>query len=65
MSGRGLHRGSTFVLSVAMVVIGLVVVVESLAESTSALAARLLIGILITAAGVGRLYIEIRRGTSE
>jgi uncharacterized membrane protein YadS len=62
MNGRGLHRGSTFVLSIAMVAIGLVVVVESLAESTSALAARLLIGILITAAGVGRLYIEIRRG---
>jgi hypothetical protein len=50
------------VLSIAMVVIGLVVVVESLAQSTSALAARLLIGILIAAAGVGRLYIEIRRG---
>jgi hypothetical protein len=53
------------VLSIAMVVIGLVVVVESLAQSTSALAARLLIGILIAAAGVGRLYIEIRRGRGE
>jgi uncharacterized membrane protein YadS len=62
MNGRGLHRGSTFVLSVAMVAIGLVVVVESLAESAGALAARLLIGILIMAAGAGRLYIEIRRG---
>jgi hypothetical protein len=63
MNGRGLHRGSTFVLSIAMVVIGLVVVVESLAQSTSALAARLLIGILIAAAGVGRLYIEISLGS--
>ena len=52
-------------LSVAMVAIGLGVVVESLAESTSALAGRLLIGILIIAAGVGRLYIEIKRGRSE
>jgi uncharacterized membrane protein YadS len=62
MNGRGLHRGSTVVLSVAMVAIGLAVVVESLAESAGALAGRLLIGILIVAAGVGRLYIEIKRG---
>jgi uncharacterized membrane protein YadS len=62
MNGRGLHRGSTLLLSVAMVAIGLAVVVQSLAESTGALAARLLIGILLTAAGVGRIYIEVRRG---
>jgi hypothetical protein len=62
MNGRGLHRGSTLLLSVAMVAIGLAVVVQSLAESASALAARLLIGILLTAAGVGRIYIEVRRG---
>ena len=49
-------------LSVAMVAIGLAIVVESLAESAGAFAARLLIGILIVAAGVGRLYIEIKRG---
>jgi uncharacterized membrane protein HdeD (DUF308 family) len=62
MNGRGLHRGSTLLLSVAMVAIGVAVVVQSLAESASALAARLLIGILLTAAGVGRIYIEVRRG---
>ncbi len=62
MNGRGLHRGSTVVLSVAMVAIGLAIVVESLAESAAAFAARLLIGILIVAAGVGRLYIVVKRG---
>jgi hypothetical protein len=62
MNGRGLHRGSTFVLSAAMVVIGLAVVVESLAESVSAIAGRLLIGILMIAAGIGRLYIGVKRG---
>jgi hypothetical protein len=50
------------VLSVAMVVIGFAVVVESLAASTSALAGRLLIGILLTAAGAGRIYILYKRG---
>ena len=49
-------------MSVALVAIGIAIVVESLAESTSAIAARLLIGILIVAAGVGRLYIEVKRG---
>ena len=49
-------------LSVAMVAIGVAIVVESLAESAGALAARLLIGILIVAAGVLRLYLEVKRG---
>ncbi len=49
-------------LSAAMIAIGLAIVVESLAASVSALAGRLLIGILMTAAGAGRLYIEVRRG---
>jgi hypothetical protein len=52
----------TLAMSLAMVAIGVLVVVESLAESAGALAARLLIGILIVAAGVGRIYIEVKRG---
>jgi uncharacterized membrane protein YadS len=62
MNGRGIHRGGTFLLSIAMVAIGVVVVVQSLAESADPLSARLLLGILFLAAGVGRLYVEIRRG---
>jgi len=62
MNGRGIHSGTTRLLSVAIAVIGAIVVVQSLAESSSALAGRLLIGILMFAAGVGRLYVELRRG---
>jgi hypothetical protein len=62
MNGRGIHRGGTFLLSVAMVAIGVVVVVQSLSEKADPLSARLLLGILFLAAGVGRLYVEIRRG---
>jgi uncharacterized membrane protein YadS len=62
MNGRGIHRGGTFLLSIAMVAIGVVVVVQSLAESADPLSARLLLGILFLAAGIGRLYVEIRRG---
>jgi hypothetical protein len=61
MNGRGLHRGTTVALSVAIAVIGAIVVVQSLAESTSALAGRLLIGFLMVAAGLGRLYVATRR----
>ncbi len=60
MNGRGLHRGSTVALSIAIAVIGAVIVVQSLAESASALAGRLLIGFLMLAAGLGRLYVATR-----
>ena len=62
MNGRGIHRGGTFLLSIAMVAIGVVVVVQSLSENADPLSARLLLGVLFLAAGVGRLYVEIRRG---
>jgi hypothetical protein len=61
MSGRGMHRGGTVVLSIAMVAIGIALVVESVAAG-SALSLLALIGILFAAAGVGRLYAESRRG---
>ncbi len=62
MNGRGVHRGGTFVLSLAMLAIGVVLFVQSLAENASALSGRLLISILFVAAGAGRLYVEVRRG---
>jgi hypothetical protein len=62
MNGRGLHRGGTFVLSLAMVVIGLAILVQSVAESAGVLSGRLLIAVLFVAAGAGRIWIEVRRG---
>jgi len=62
MNGPGVHRGSTLVLSFAMVAIGVALLVQSLTEHASALSGRLLIGILFVAAGVGRTYVELRRG---
>ena len=54
-------RGATHVLSGLMVVIGLAIVVRTLAEGGGPLAVGLLMGILLTAAGAGRLYVERRR----
>ncbi len=62
MNGRGLHRGGTFLLSAAMVVLGLAILVQSLAESAGALSGRLLIAVLFIAAGAGRIWVEVRRG---
>jgi uncharacterized membrane protein YadS len=61
MTGRQLHRTGTFVLSLAMVAIGVTLAIEAFAGSEGAISARLLLGVLFVAAGAGRLYVEIKR----
>jgi hypothetical protein len=62
MNGRQAHRTGTFVLSLLMLAIGLALIVQVAAGDGGVLSARLLLGILFIAAGVGRAYVEIRRG---
>jgi hypothetical protein len=62
MTGRQVHRTSTFVLSLLMLAIGLALIVQTVSGNGSAISARLLLGVLFLAAGVGRLYVEVRRG---
>jgi len=52
----------TFVLSLLMVAIGLALIVQVASGDGGVLSARLLIGVLFLAAGVGRAFVEIRRG---
>lgn len=52
---------STFLLSLLMVAIGLALIVQSIDASASVISPRLLLGLLFTAAGIGRSYVEIRR----
>jgi hypothetical protein len=61
MNGRQVHRTGTFLLSAAMVVIGLALIVQVLAGSSSGISGRLLLGVLFIAAGVARSYLEVRR----
>ncbi len=61
ISGRQAHRTGTIALSLLMVAIGVALTVEALA-SKALLSGRLLLGVLFLAAGVGRLYVERRRG---
>jgi len=48
------------ILAVAMIVIGIVMIVRTLAAGGGALASGMILGILFLAAGGGRLYVEIR-----
>jgi hypothetical protein len=52
---------ATRVLSTLMVVIGLAIVVRTVAEGGGAAAFGVLVGLLFVAAGAGRLYAERRR----
>ena len=56
-----MRSAATLVLSAAMLVIGVAIVVRTLAEGGGALALGLLVGLLFVAAGAGRLYAERRR----
>jgi len=62
MRGRTVHRSGTVLLSVLMVAIGLALIGQVLGAGASLLSARLLLGVLFLAAGVGRLYLERKRG---
>jgi hypothetical protein len=52
----------TIVLSLLMAAIGIGLIVEAIAGHGSVLSARLLLGVLFLAAGVGRMYVETARG---
>jgi hypothetical protein len=55
---RDLHRGSTTVLSTILVLLGVAMIVRTLAAGGGGLAFGLLLGVLFIAAGLGRMYIN-------
>lgn len=62
MTGRAAHNAATRVLSLLMAAIGVALIVQAAGEHGSVLSPRLLLGILFILAGVGRLYLQVRRG---
>ncbi len=62
MNGRQAHRAGTFVLSLLMVAIGIALVVQAVGEQGGVSTTRLLLGALFAAGGIGRGYVEVRRG---
>jgi uncharacterized membrane protein HdeD (DUF308 family) len=61
MNGRQVHRTGTWVLSLAMVAIGVALVAEAIGGDGGVISIRLLLGLLFLAAGIARVYLEIRR----
>jgi hypothetical protein len=53
-----LHRGATRLTSVLLVVLGLLLVVSTLARGGGPLAVGLLLGVLLAGAGGARLYLS-------
>jgi len=58
---RSAHRLSTLVLSAAMMLIGIALVVVTLANGGGLLARGVIFGVLFALAGAGRLYFTWRR----
>ena len=54
---RDVHRGATRVLSVLLVLIGVALLVSTIARGGGPLAIGVLLGLLFVAAGAGRLYL--------
>ena len=55
---QDVRRTTTPIFSVALILIGIALVVRTLAAGGGALAVGLLLGVLFVAAGAGRLYVS-------
>jgi hypothetical protein len=60
---RDLHRQTTGLLSVVLVILGVAMIVRTIVAGGGGLAFGLLMGVLFIAAGVGRMYINTRLTT--
>ncbi|MGH2880761.1 MAG: hypothetical protein ACRDK4_14285 [Solirubrobacteraceae bacterium] len=61
MNGRQVHRTGTWVLSLAMIAIGIALVAQAIGGDGGVISIRLLLGVLFFAGGGARVYLEIRR----
>jgi uncharacterized membrane protein HdeD (DUF308 family) len=56
-----MYRSATTLLSILMIVIGIALLVRTIAAGGGALATGLLLGLLFLLAGAARLYLQFRR----
>jgi hypothetical protein len=60
VSGRDVHRGGIFILSILLLVVGVALVVRTLVAGGGAGALGVVLGVLFALAGGGRLWIAWR-----
>ena len=61
-TGRELHRRTTTVFSVVLVLLGVAMIVRALTGGGGALAIGVVLGVLFVLAGAGRIYLARRVG---
>jgi hypothetical protein len=57
---RQMHSSSTRVLSIAMILIGVALIVRTVAAGGGAIATGIVLGVLFVLAGAARLYLQLR-----
>jgi hypothetical protein len=57
---RQLRRSYTRVMSILMIVVGIAILVRTIAAGGGPLATGILLGVLFVVAGTGRLYLQLR-----
>jgi hypothetical protein len=57
---RQMHSSSTRVLSIAMILIGVALIVRTLAAGGGAIATGIVLGVLFVLAGAARMYLQLR-----
>ncbi|HET6865682.1 MAG TPA: hypothetical protein VFH80_07155 [Solirubrobacteraceae bacterium] len=57
---RQMYSSSTRVLSIAMILIGVALIVRTLAAGGGAIATGIILGVLFVLAGAARLYLQLR-----
>ena len=62
---RQVHRASTRILSVAMIVLGVLLVGRTVLAGGGAIAVGVVLGVLFVAAGSARLYLQSRDRDGE
>jgi hypothetical protein len=58
---RGIHDSATKAMSSVMVLIGIALIVRTLAAGGGGVATGVIVGVLFILAGAGRLYVQIRK----
>jgi hypothetical protein len=59
---KRLHGSATRTMSVIMIVIGIALIIRTLAAGGGAIATGVILGLLFVAAGAARLYVQLRSG---
>ncbi|MEZ5121448.1 MAG: hypothetical protein R2736_07720 [Solirubrobacterales bacterium] len=59
-TGRDVHRAGTQALSIVLVIIGIALIVRTIAAGGGAGALGIVLGVLFVAAGAGRLWVARR-----